>query len=506
MDNIPPVCPRCKQASVPMAEFCRHCGEPLRNFGNLAQSSFLGRTTGFFIAAMFWAVDEIVRWWEIGRISRQLQVLRRRRTGLINSVSKQATDSGADGETQLSADERAALLRLSDDISRLSGREEFLRERSWALTPELLLVALIVLFITGVVWLRPSSKAALLQDNHGPMLDGGISLVTTIPLQGFEIVRAATYFQGSLFIGGDGGLVAFNAAYGLASTAIGLPPGFFVRDLTVSSDSLLIAGYGGVFCFAGGEARPLYTDERLPVALINRIGLTRNGEHLLGTIGHGLLRGNNKVAVMMLGTQGIAVQDFAWLDGELWLLHDRGLLRGDGETFAPHRLQVLTDREIRCLASEKDAIFLGTDEGVIAGYRNGRNWVWTVLAPGKPRRINHLVSVDGVLLIGADEGLFRFKDGHLEKLDDTPVTRIAVGPTSLAAVNAHSIVIFALQPLQAPTPTVKPVFPTVGSFVVTPQSEPETETEPNSDAPPDLEPEPDSQSEPEPDSKPEPDL
>ena len=62
--------------NYPMVEFCRHCGESLHGQPKNLNQTLMTKWIHHLIDAMFWIVDESVRWWEIGKLSIQLKTLR----------------------------------------------------------------------------------------------------------------------------------------------------------------------------------------------------------------------------------------------------------------------------------------------------------------------------------------------------------------------------------------------------------------------------------------------
>ncbi|RCK80130.1 MAG: hypothetical protein OZSIB_3634 [Candidatus Ozemobacter sibiricus] len=465
MEQTPKLCPRCQQANFPIAEFCRHCGEPIFDMGALSRRSILSRFLGHLVDGLFWMIDELARWWEIGRLTLDLKALRKRRAAFLKQVGE-GRPEGAD----LAPADREKLMSMSEEIARLASREEFLRKRSWALTPELLLLLIVCAFIAGLIWVRPRTDLAIPPRDLPFTLAGELNRFADLPLHGFSVVTSAVWHGNQIYVGGDGGLAVVDPNTRTATGVAGLPPGFFVRHLFSEGSRLLIAGYGGVYALEAQLLTPLYVGANLPVDLINRIIPTRDGGHLLGTIGHGLLKGRDQLAVMLLGTQGLTLTGFAWLDDELWLLHERGLLRGDGSSFTPFTLQVLTGRSLTALAAEPNTIYLGSTDGLVIGYRSDRTWVWTPLSPGEPRLIRDLVAARGVLLIAAAEGLFRYQEGRFQKLAALPdLSALAIGPGLVAAVSPTAVSLFQLTGSAIPpVAPLAPAVPTVGTFVAPP--------------------------------------
>lgn len=487
MEQSPKVCPRCQQANFPIAEYCRHCGEPLFEMGSISRISLPGRLFGHVVDGLFWGFGELHRWWEIGSLGVKIKSLRRRRAALLVQAGIQKNDA------DISGPERERLMSISDDIATLTARDEILRRQSWAMTPEILFIAIVIAFIGGILVLQPRTDLAL-QPQEAALptgAAGGISRTVEHRLSGFTNVTSAAWWNGSLFVGGDGGVLQIDPATGVATAVRGLPVDFYARHLLADRGRLIIAGYGGVFALDPAGVTSLYEGSGLPVDLVNRVAPTSDGGHLLGTVGHGLLKGRNGVAVMILGTQDLTPRGFGWLDGELWVAHERGLLKGDGSTFTPVRLQILEGRGISALAADRSAIYVGTDNGLVAGFKNGRDWVWTPLAPGEPKVIRDVMTVGDSLLVCAEEGLFRYRDGRFEKLNgDIGQRALAINAEFVATVGPKRILLHAFQnvpsvsapPIStveagpaAPKPAaisgtqppvaVQPVIPSVGTYV-----------------------------------------
>lgn len=487
MEQIPKVCSRCQQANFPIAEYCRHCGEPLFEIGSISRSSFPGRLLGHIADGLIWGASELHRWWEIGGLTVKIKSLERRRAALLAEAG--TLKDAAEGP----GPQRERLMAVSSEIAELKARDEILRRRSWAMTPEILFGAIVIAFIAGILILQPRTDLVLQTPQAGIPAGaaGGISQTVEYRLDGFANVTAAAWWNGSLFAGGDGGVAKIDPATGLATAVPGLPADFYARHLLVDGSRLIIAGYGGAFALDMTDVTPIYEGNGLPVTLLNRIAPTSDGGHLIGTLGQGLLKGHNGIAVMILGTQGLTPVGFGWLDGELWVAHERGLLKGDGTNFEPVRLQILDGRAVTALAADRSAIYVGTDNGLAAGFKNGRDWVWTTLSPGEPKRIHDMAMVGDALLVCSEEGLFRYRDGRFEKLSgDVGQRALAINGEFVATVGPKRILLHAFRSLPSvsaaalppsnmqsgvPAPTVlppapaiipvQPVIPSVGTFV-----------------------------------------
>lgn len=467
MEQSPKICPKCHQANFPIAEFCRHCGEPIFEMGSLSRTSFFSRLIGHFIDGAFWFLDEIIRWWEISRLSRTLKKLQKKRANLMSH----------EGGSGMSEECRLELLRTSEDMTHVAGREEALRRKSWSYTPELLLVMIVLLFSYGVWRLNPETGrvSAPLISGSAVSFQGALTQVQEINVPRQTVVTSAAWYGNRLYIGGDGGLSAIDLAQGGAATfPVGLPKNFFVRHLSNDSAGLLIAGYGGVFGLDPAGIRAVYDPLQMPVQLVNRIVPLGDG-HLMATLGQGLLKGRRGLATLLLGAAGLTVKGFAWLDGELWLLHERGLLRGDGSTFTSVQIPVLTDKRLTSIAATGNALYIGTTEGLIAAYKSPpsfgerQSWVWTPLASGGPKLIHDLAVSGTSLLLCAEEGLFRLDGGVYERVSNrTGQKIIAAGPEFIATIGLEKAILYRPSGLPAVgAPVASPILPTVGTFAQT---------------------------------------
>ncbi|GAB4277007.1 MAG: hypothetical protein Kow0029_19420 [Candidatus Rifleibacteriota bacterium] len=420
----------------------------------------MGKWIHHAIDAMFWIVDETVRWWEIGKISVQLKSLRRQRAQLLNHFESLDTEGG---ETSL--EQRQKLIGLTEELARLSGREEFLRIKCWALAPELMFIMIFVVFLYGVFAFNPG-KSMLPKVRKGSGVFGGqVSRVKDIPVTGHTVISSAVWHNNKLYIGGDGGLTVVDPATGTATNSVELPRDFYVRDLVVDGNKLIIGGFPGIYVLENTVLKEYYKQNQLPVNLVNALAVTDQGRLLIGSIGQGMLRGNEDSAVFVLGTQGKTIRDFGRLGSELWIMHEDGILTGQNDDFSPLNLQVLAGRQLRSMVTTEKSVFIGSDQGVIAGYRNSRNWVWTLLSAGKPGFVNDLLVSDDILFVGSDEGLYRFINGRMERLSSIPCQALAAADSFLAAINPDSIMLFYFAPYtNIKAGTSFNTVPEVGSF------------------------------------------
>ncbi len=453
--------------NFPMVEFCRHCGESLHGQPKAANQALMVKWIHHAIDAMFWLVDESVRWWEIGKLSIQLKSLRRTRATILATIEAEELAG-----TEITTDQKQSLIGVTEEQSRLAGREEFLRSRCWAMTPELLFIGLFCLFIYGLIVITPGRTFLPRKVSEPGIFSGQVSRVRDLAFSGHSVVTVARWFDDRLYIGGDGGLTAVDPNSGAATVTTDLGEDFFVRDLEIDENRMFIAGFSGIHVLENTILKPYYLENQLPAKLINTIAVSGPGNLLIGTVGRGMLRGSSDAAVFVLGTQNRTIKDFGRQGNELWLLHEDGILTGRADSFEALNLQVLAGRHLRCMVTTDRNVFIGTDQGVIAGYRNARNWVWTILSAGKPGYINDIVVSGDILFVGSDEGVFRFSKGRMERLSAIPCQALCIGLNFLAAVNPDSIMLFYFTPapgdanarLFGPVPEIgsyTPAFPMV---------------------------------------------
>lgn len=443
-----------------MVEFCRSCGESLHTKPAASQNGLLVKWTHHAIDAMFWFVDETVRWWEIGKLSIKLKALRRQRASLLDQF-----DNEDNFGSEATLEQKQALVGITEELARISSREEFVRSRCWAIAPELMFVGIFMIFIYGILAMNPTRSLLPRMAVEPGIFSGQVSRVRDLPFAFHSVVTCAEWFDNKLYIGGDGGLTVVDPATGQASSATELPDDFFVRDLVINENSLFIAGFPGIYTLENTVIKPLYRESQLPVKLVNTLAITGYNHLLIGTVGSGLLRGNADSAVMVLGTQKRTIRDFGRQGNELWIMHEDGILTGRGDSFEPLNLQVLAGRHLRRMITTDRNVFIGTDQGVVAGYRNSRNWVWTLLSAGRPGYVNDLIVSGDHLFIGSDEGVFRFSKGRMERLSSIPCQALALTSSFLASVNPDSIMMFYFSGISSdPSARNLSAVPELGTF------------------------------------------
>ncbi|MBF0545093.1 MAG: zinc ribbon domain-containing protein [Candidatus Riflebacteria bacterium] len=463
MDQAPRICPKCGQANFPIAEFCRHCGEPMFEMGTLARSTFLQRTVGQLVDGLFWIIDELIRWWEIGKITFRLKALRKNRARLMKTIN----ESGS--EESRTTPEKEALLKISEDISRLSNREDFLRKRSWQMTPEVLLAAILIVFVCGIMFVKPRNQGLKIAPTTIVSVAGDIKNVVEIPIFGMNsVITSAGWLEDRFFVGGDGGVLEINLRTRQVARVAPLPPTFFCRSIVPENEGkILLSGYDGVFSLDSTGLKPIYDKESFSGALINCLAQVKGG-HLIGTLGSGIFSARLGKISNILSTNGLGILGFTWFEGECWVLHEKGILKGSGSEFSQVSLPSIEGRRLFSISASDKAIYIGTDNGLIAGYREEKNWIWSnISAEGVvPRKINDILVVNGVVLVLAEEGLFRLSGTSLKKISNPAGGKImSIGKQCLGIAGKDKAVFYFFGVSEALAEAISPL-PVIGSFTI----------------------------------------
>lgn len=116
-------CPHCREMNFPMVGISAGIAVSDTCAPGITNQTLMVKWIHHLIDAMFWIVDESVRWWEIGKLSIQLKTLHRRRANILQLVETEEQT----GNLETSTDQKQALVAVSEEFVRLSGREEFLR-------------------------------------------------------------------------------------------------------------------------------------------------------------------------------------------------------------------------------------------------------------------------------------------------------------------------------------------------------------------------------------------
>lgn len=410
------------------------------------------------VDAMFWVIDETARWWEIGRILVKVKNLRRSQYNLVKRLS--ASNCSPEESENLQTE----IKNLNDLLNSFYAKEEFLRSKCFSYLPHVVFILFAVAFLFGILNIHPVNNYLPHKAEDTAKFGGQISRVRDLPFMGHSVITSAKWFNNNLYVGGDGGLTVIDTTTAIATRTTELPSGFFVRDLEIESDKMFIAGFSGIYVLENTILRNFYPNGELPEKLINSIAVGGGNNFLIGTVGRGLLRGTATKVVYSHGTQKRTVKDFGRQGNELWLMCEDEILTGRGDSFKPLNLQILAGRKLLCMETTEKVVYVGTDQGVVAGYRNARNQVWTILSAGKPGHINDIVVSGDILFVGSDEGVFRFSKGRMDRLSAVPCNSLAVCDTFLAAVNKNSIMLFEFSPAPGEQPSYMAPIPEIGTY------------------------------------------
>ena len=215
--------------------------------------------------------------------------------------------------------------------------------------------------------------------------------------------------------------------------------------MLICNNKLLIAGYPGIFEYEQEKdsVKPLF-ESNLPNKLINSFAVVneKRNQFLIGTLGNGIFRSNGNNISELPQTKDYVARGFGHQKKELWILHEEGILTGNSDKLSNLDLQVLAGKKPRCMVTTEKNVFIGTDQGIVAGYRSSKNWVWTMLSSTKPGFINDIISAGEVLFIASDEGVFRYYKGKMDRLSSIPTYSLCLCDTFLAAINKSSVLFY----------------------------------------------------------------
>lgn len=441
MDQLPKICSNCNQPNFPLAEFCRHCGEPISNLGSISKRNAFSRFVSFLIDGLFWIIDEFIRWLELARVYLTLKELQRKRSKIINST-------GQNKNHQINVEEREHIVSLSEEIAKLAKREEELKRQTWALFPEIVFILLISFCTLLFFWIRGSPNLVTLYNSQLKTdidLDSDIKYDYSVPLSGFTVIKSAVWYSNKIYIGGDGGLINYDTTTKEITSVKGLPDKFFVRHLLPTSDKLLIAGFGAIFALENNTLTQLYTNSIPYADLYNFILPTNDGGHIIGTLGYGLLKGNNNNLTLVIGTQGTSVVGAIWLDNELWVLHEYGVIKGTGLSLSPYNLYVFANKRFNKIEISENTIYLLSDDTLIIGVKAYQNWVWTPISFTEVKGLKDIIVSNKTVVIAAENGLYKYKNGKIIKLAPfSDLMSLAVTNDKIAAISPRNIYIFSI--------------------------------------------------------------
>ncbi len=414
------------------------------------------------IDTMFRLFDEMVYWWKIGKITMLVKGLRNQQYALNKRLS---------AENIKEEDAKALqtkLEQISDKLSSYHAEEALARRECFSYTPSVLFGILLLLFTFAILHLSPPSNLLPFKKVESANFNGQISRVRDLPFSGHNVITSAKWFNDNLYVGGDGGLIIMDTNTKVATSSRELPQNFFVRDLVIDNDRMLIAGFAGIYMLKNSIISNCFSENELPESLINSVAPSYNNSLLIGTVGQGLLKGTAQKIVRSLGTANRTIKAFGKQGNELWLMCEDEILTGRGDSFKPLGLQILAGRKLLCMETTDKVVYVGTDQGVVAGYRNKRNQIWTILSAGRPGYINDIVVSSDILFIGSDEGVFRFYKGRVERLSAVPCNALAICGGALAAINKSSIMMFEFSPISvgSDVASILPV-PEIGTYTPT---------------------------------------
>ena len=389
---------------------------------------------------MFWIADETGRWWEISKITIQIKTFRRQKAALNKLIKENEQNS-----ISISVNQTAQLTSLNESISKLAAKEDLLRSKCWNWTPSIYFSLIIVLFVYGAVSINPIHEIVDRHRTSIGVFGGQISRVSELPIQNHSIISDSIWFNNRLYIAGNNGVNIINTVTGQTQEIKNLPKNFYAKDLLICNNKLLIAGYPGIFEYEQEKdsVKPLF-ESNLPNKLINSFAVVneKRNQFLIGTLGNGIFRSNGNNISELPQTKDYVARGFGHQKKELWILHEEGILTGNSDKLSNLDLQVLAGKKPRCMVTTEKNVFIGTDQGIVAGYRSSKNWVWTMLSSTKPGFINDIISAGEVLFIASDEGVFRYYKGKMDRLSSIPTYSLCLCDTFLAAINKSSILFY----------------------------------------------------------------
>ena len=405
------------------------------------ETTKLGKFIYNLIDAMFWVADETARWWEISKITIQIKTFRRQKAALNKLIKENEQNS-----ISISVNQTAQLTSLNESISKLAAKEDLLRSKCWDWTPLFYFSLILLLFFYGVISINPIQQIVDSHRSSIGVFGGQISRVRELPLDNQSIISDSIWFNNKIYIAGNNGVTIINSVTGQAQNMKELPANFYAKDLLISDGKLIIAGYPGIFEYEQETegAKPLFNNDKLPNKLINSIAVIneKKKQYLIGTLGKGIFRSSGDYITPVSQTENYIARSFGHQKKELWILHEEGILTGNSDKLANLDLQVLQGKKTRCMVTTDKNVFIGTDQGIVAGYRSSKNWVWTMLSSTKPGFINDIINAGEVLFIASDEGVFRYYKGKMDRLSGIPTYSLCLCDTFLAAVNKSSVALY----------------------------------------------------------------
>ncbi len=405
----------------------------------MEETSKLGKFLYNLIDAMFWVADETARWWKISKISIQIKTFRRQKAVLNKQIKENEQNS-----IGVTVAQTAELASLNESISKLASKEDFLRSKCWAWTPLIDFLFILLIFLYGVFYINPIQNVVDRHKTSTGVFGGKITRVRELPFQGHSIISDSIWFNNKLYVAGNNGITEIDTVSGKTDSLKGLPKDFYAKDMQKVGNYLLIAGYSGFYKLENNEIKPILEENQVSNLLINSFAVVneKKNQYLIGTLGNGLYRYNGSRLVPINKTLDYIVKCFGHQRKELWILHDEGILTGNTDKLENLDLQVLAGKKPRCMVTTDKNVFIGTDQGIVAGFRSSKNWVWTMISSTKPGYINDITNAGDVLFIASDEGVFRYYNGKIDRLSSIPTYSLCLCDTFLAATSKSSVLLY----------------------------------------------------------------
>lgn len=393
-----------------------------------------------FVDLVFAIWDECKNWWNIGLLSMQITLLQR----------KQYAKNFPEEEAEI----------ISKSLNKLCNQRDELQNKCFTYTPHFLFLLIFALFIYGIIYINPVKRLLPNQKKNYISFNGQFGRVRDLPFSGHSVITSAKWFNGKLYIGGDGGLTEIDAITGTATQTAGIPDNFYVRDMQIMNNKMYISGFSGIYKLENLNVTSLFDETGIELPLINAISVVSDNSMLIGTIGNGLAKFNKNKLTYVKDTKNRTVTAFGRQKNQLWLMCEDEVLIGDGERFTHLTLQLLVGKRLMCMETSEKSVYIGTNQGIIAGFSNANSKIWTLLSSGKPSQINDIVVGAGdILFIGSEEGVYRFNNGKMDCVSVVPCRALDVNEKYLAAVNRNSVMLFEFSAL----PNMDPI-PELGTY------------------------------------------
>ena len=403
------------------------------------ETSKLGKLIYNLIDAMFWVADETARWWNISKISIQVKTFRRQKAVLNKQIKENELNS-----IGVTVSQTAELASLNESISKLASKEDFLRSKCWTWTPLMYFLLILILFLYGVFSINPIQNVVDRHKTSMGVFGGQITRVRELPFDGHSIISDSIWFNNKLYVAGNNGITEIDTVSGKTENIKGLPEDFYAKNMQIVGNHLLIAGYSGFYKLVDNNIEPVFDENKTAKMLINSFALVneKKNQYLIGTLGDGIYRSYGNKLIPIDKTSDYIVKSFGHQRKELWILHDEGILTGNTDKLDNWDLQVLAGKKPRCMVTTDKNIFIGTDQGIVGGFRSSKNWVWTMISSSKPGYINDIINAGDVLFIASNEGVFRYYNGKMDRLNSIPTYSLCLCDRFLAATGKSSVLLY----------------------------------------------------------------